>query len=622
MYYGSEEDEFSSMSMGSEELEAFGMSDSYGYGEEEEEQSLGYGYEESYEMSSDELSVEHGEDDCVDDFGIEQEEEEEPMSYEDLHATSQRNDDDLMEEEQKNWEDLLIQEDEREWHEREEDEEQGWYEREEDISYSRDEESSLDTDWSRDFWRELSWNDRIAFGLANSCDCEHCSEVMFDVMHDLSSLKVNSSELREFHICPSYAEEFSDEGWRLLGQYIANNDELESLDFSGVILTDEIISLLSTEIQRNRSAVEVINFANTGLGVEGVRGLAPILSAFTTIVILNFDANRIRDEGLDIILRALVSSPVESLLFDACGIKDFTIFDGLFPKHVFQLSLCSNMINSVGCRALAQLLQREDSALKVLLLRDNDIDDEGVGFLADSLRTNKSLTGLDLRGNPITEKGHANLAGIVNDVSSIKATLSSNHVLENVKFGFDVVEEDSEIILLDDYVDACLYSYPAQLMQDALTVNSTSDSPEQAGRRKMINTQLNIIRRNKLSRLQGLQNNGSLFADIDCPLHLLPEILALVGGHHKLSEMFAAVSTSIGILTSLSVRRKDDQLKNRRNNLSLDMRDIAGEIKSLVLAERFSREDQSRKEFLISLKWVEKSPLWSLLNGGSPLDKK
>eukprot|EP00985_Skeletonema_marinoi_P023966 scaffold16284_cov69-Skeletonema_marinoi.AAC.1 len=65
MTYGSEEDEFSSMSMGSDNLEAFGMN-SYGNSHEDEEHSMSigerYGHEESYEMSSDELSFEDGED--------------------------------------------------------------------------------------------------------------------------------------------------------------------------------------------------------------------------------------------------------------------------------------------------------------------------------------------------------------------------------------------------------------------------------------------------------------------------------------------------------------------------------------------------------------------------------
>ncbi|KAK1742614.1 hypothetical protein QTG54_007179, partial [Skeletonema marinoi] len=261
-------------------------------------------------------------------------------------------------------------------------------------------------------------------------------------------------------------------------------------------------------------------------------------------------------------------------------------------------SLCYNTINSAGCLALAQLLQREDSTLQTLLLRDNFIDDEGASILATSLRKNKTLTCLDLRGNPISEIGHGTFFSLVNDMSSIRATLSSNHTLEDVKFGkFGHFLDESDIMYLDDYyVDACLYSCKARFMQDALNVNSSLASPEQAGRKKVINTQLNIIQRDWFFRLQGVRSNDSLFSDIDC--HLLPEMLALIGEHHGLSEMYAATLTSISTLTSLSIS-KEELLKIRRTNLSLDMKDAAEEIKALLLADRFTRDDYFRKENLI-----------------------
>jgi len=564
MTYGSEEDELSmSMSMGSDDLEEFGMMASYE--EEEEQRSLGNcGYGETYEMSSDELSFEDGED-CVDDFGNELEEDE-PMSYEDFQF-SQRNDEDSSMEERI----ADCHEEDDQIYERHQEYEQGWSE---ESCSDYEESSSMDREFnsSREWCDVLCWYDMRAFGLNDGCGCENCRNMLREQIHDLPLVKVNSSQLTELHLRHLHADGFSDDGWRLLGKYIGNNNQLTHLDFSDVNLTDEITSLLSIEMQRNRS-VDVINFGHTNLGVEGIRGLAPVLSASMYKDILCFDGNaRIKDEELEIILRALASMPVRVLFLDACGIVDITISDGLFPTHVEQLTLCSNMISSNGCRALAQLLQREDSTLKELLLCDNHIDNEGAEILANSLRRNKSLTTLDLRDNRIT--GHARFLSLVNDVSSIKTTLCSNHTLENVNLGFD-----------------------SEFMNEALTVNATSTSPEQAGRRKVIDNQLNIIQRAAIACLQGVQNHGSLFSDIDCPVHLLPEILVLIGENHRLSALFAAVLTSIGSLTSLSVS-KEEMLNNRRNNLSLDMRDIAGEIKELLLADRFSREDHFRKENL------------------------
>jgi len=612
------------MSMGSDDLEAFGMN-SYGdsYEDEEHSMSIGerYGNEESYEMSNDEVSFEDGED-CVDDFGIEQEEDE-PMSYEDFQDTQRDDDDDSVEETElflglrcdeqdqlKEEQELIWKEDEIEqeriWllqeYEQEQrwKEEQAWHEREEDSSDEDDSYSSLDDRWVKygSLFKELSWFDRNAFGLTDMCACEQCIVVYMKAIHDLSLVKKNSSQLAVLELHHSYTQHFTDEGWHLLGRFIGNNNQLQRLDFSGVTLTDRNISLLSKEMRRNGS-VDEITFADTSLGVEGIRRLVPVLSS-KTMEYLCFNRNRVGDEGLEAIGRALASSPIQYLLLDDCDIKEVTISNGLFPKYLDHLSLCYNKINSAGCLALAQLLQREYSTLKTLSLRDNFIDDEGASILSTSLRKNKTLTCLDLRGNPISEIGHGAFFSLVNDMSSIRATLSSNHTLEDVRFGkFSHYPDEPDIMYLDDYyVDACLYSCGARFMQDALNVNSSLASPEQAGRKKVINTQLNIIQRDWFFRLQGVQNNDSLFSDIDCPLHLLPEMFALIGENHGLSVMFAVVCSSISTLASMSIS-KEELLKIRRTNLSLDMKDKAGEIKALLLAERFTREDHFRKENLI-----------------------
>ena len=610
--YSSEADEFSSMSMGSDDLEAFGMpSDdgcSYGQGEEYysiEERCIP---EEPYEMSSDELSVEDGEN-CVDDFGIEMEEDE-LMSYADFQAAQRNDDDDSMEEADPFRNDEQEDEHIYIWDEREQREEEEYssdcysYDVDDSFRYygTEDEESrsddftteSMTMAFERDL-KELSWFDRNAFGLTNICYCENCMAVI----HDIASVKSNSCGLTELVFCPSYTQHFTDEGWQLLGRYIGNNNQLSTLDFTGVALTDGITSLLSAEMHRNRS-VENINFTNNSLGIEGIRGLESVLRASTKLVILCFNCNRFGDKGFEIISTALHSRPVRYLLMDACDIKEVTISDGFFPKYLDELSLCYNTIDSVGCLALAHVLQRKDSTLKKLLLRDNFIDDEGARILSNSLRTNTSLMFLDLQGNPITGSGHKSFFSLVNGMASISATLASNHTLEAVEFGFNLLvdEDESHFIEFEEYVDACLFSDPAKLMKEALIINSNSASPQESGRKKVINTQLNIIERDVCSRLQGVQNNVSLFADVDCPLHLLPEILALIGENHGLSEMFAATLTSISTLISLPIS-KEERLKTRRDNLSLDMEDVAGEIKALLLADRFSREDYYRKENLM-----------------------
>jgi hypothetical protein len=62
-------------------------------------------------------------------------------------------------------------------------------------------------------------------------------------------------------------------------------------------------------------------------------------------------------------------------------------------------------------------------------LDSNKIDDEGVAVLVDAPQNNTSLKRLSLRWNDISIEGEILLLKLVNDISSIRATLQSNHTL-------------------------------------------------------------------------------------------------------------------------------------------------------------------------------------------------
>ncbi len=124
------------------------------------------------------------------------------------------------------------------------------------------------------------------------------------------------------------------------------------------------------------------------------------------------------------------------------------------------------------------------------------------------------------------------LLKLVNDISSIEATLRSNHTLRN-------------ILLIPSDADAQIH----ELIHMATAINRL---PEEAGRMKVIETQLNSVKRAELVELQG--DNQSLYSEID-PLHL-PEVLALVGRCHGQGELFVALKSSIAEVIS-TVSRKE-----------------------------------------------------------------
>ena len=201
-----------------------------------------------------------------------------------------------------------------------------------------------------------------------------------------------------------------------------------------------------------------------------------------------------------------------------------------------------NNISSDGCRGLAKLLRGGDSTLTILGLHANKIDDEGVEILVDALQHNTSLNTLSLDSNVISKQGRIMVLKLLNDISSITATLQSNHTLTKVPLS--LVENDP----IQGSIDTvCGYNKQFDLQTDNLLRHS-----EAAGRMKVIQTQLHSVIRAELMELQGV--NHSAYSEIDS-LHL-PEVLALVGRRHGQGELYVALKSSIAGVIS-TVNRKE-----------------------------------------------------------------
>jgi hypothetical protein len=310
----------------------------------------------------------------------------------------------------------------------------------------------------------------------------------------------------------------------------------------GVELTEGIISLLSAGLQRNCS-VEDIDFGDTNVGINELRCLVPILRVSNKFHSLDFGGNpTIKCEGLEIILSSMTSTALREIHFISCNVERIGIIR--LPKQLQTLTLDGNSIKAAGCNDLARLLRRDDCRLATLSLLFCDIDDEAAITLANALRVNKSVSIINLQFNKnITEKGHKSFLSVVNDISSIQNTLASNHTLREVLFGNNFEEFDDNGVKLVDTM-----SNVEKHLNDALEMNIIHGC-EEAGRKKVINAQLNIHRRDELSRLQGL-SEPSLFPD--CPIQLLPEILSLIGTNHRLSEMYPVLNAFISTLMSMT----------------------------------------------------------------------
>jgi len=127
------------------------------------------------------------------------------------------------------------------------------------------------------------------------------------------------------------------------------------------------------------------------------------------------------------------------------------------------------------------------------------------------------------------------LLKLVNDNSSIKATLQSSHTLRNIYL--DSSDADAQILMH--------FNMATEVIRE--------DSPEEAGRGgKVIETQLDSKRKAEMAELQGV--TGTVYSEIN-PLHL-PEVLSMIDECFDLGELYVALKSSIaGVISTVDERQ-------------------------------------------------------------------
>jgi Ran GTPase-activating protein (RanGAP) involved in mRNA processing and transport len=232
----------------------------------------------------------------------------------------------------------------------------------------------------------------------------------------------NASNLKKLNVSEN---NIGSEGFNLLMRALSNSP-IQELQCNGCG-----IESIEIDIDHIPQKLTSLSLANNNISADGCRGLGRLLQGVnSTLTFFSINENNIQSEGINSLWSALRNSPIKILSCSGCGIESIQI-DNHIPKKLQILNLSDNMFSVEGCRRLAKLLRGTDSKLGSLNLENSNIDDEGVAIFVNALQDNKSLTHFYLIGNEsISNKGKAMLLKLVNDISSIKATLESNHTLE------------------------------------------------------------------------------------------------------------------------------------------------------------------------------------------------
>jgi hypothetical protein len=377
---------------------------------------------------------------------------------------------------------------------------------------------------------------------SESSDDEEDEDLTVDEI--LQRVRQNDPETDIIYWCGIYEriQNMTDEEWEELGRDISNNTHLEELALHDGALSDHKMSFLFRGLTTSSTFKDMELYRNE-LSVEGVRSMVPFFQNANNLRHLFFDDNNIQSVGFNVLFRALRDSPIEHLQCHNNGIESIEIDSDHIPRNLKFISLEGNRINADGCRGLATLLQGGNTTLKSLWLCNNKIDDEGVAILVDALKNNTSLIRLVLRGNDdISSEGKIMLLKLVNDISSIKATLQSNHTLQCLDL--NDIDKD-ELLDADDKIQMHIFA------ATVINMNYVSN-PEAAGRQKVIASHLQSQNRAALCRLQEVDH--SVYNEID-PLHL-PEVFSLIGRRHGQGELYDALKTSImGLLSTVNMKK-------------------------------------------------------------------
>jgi len=380
----------------------------------------------------------------------------------------------------------------------------------------------------------------------------------------INDMRQLARRVKDFTLKRSDADRFTDQAWRLLGRYIANNTHLEKITLNDCGISNEKMASLFYELTYSTS-LRQLDLSVNSFGMDGLRSMVPLLNDTNLSYLRLSHNNNINTECFELLIQTLHGRPLQSrflksLIIGSCNITNISALETHNLPYLQTLVLTGNNIGREGFITISNLLQQE-SNLDALHLLNVGMGDEEAEILANSLNHNTKLNSLDLQRNNITERGYKAFLKLLVDMSSIKSTYNSNHTLT--------------YLWLRRRADTTMIRH----INLAVELNRQHRSSRVAGKAKVINYQLYSNKRKEMCHVQGIEYRsiGNVFTDIEPTL--LPRILALIGENHGQREFYRAliqmvpdlmscVDTS-GMMKALLVKNKAqaDSLRQQANAL-------------------------------------------------------
>ncbi|XP_051865754.1 ribonuclease inhibitor-like isoform X5 [Pristis pectinata] len=195
-----------------------------------------------------------------------------------------------------------------------------------------------------------------------------------------------------------------------LASTLSTNRSLTELDLGGNKLGDSGVKVVSEALRNPECKIQKLGLWCVGLTAAGVVDLASALSTNRSLTELDLGGNKLGDSGVKLVSEALRNPEckIQKLGLQRVGLTAAGVVDLASAlrtnRSLTELDLIDNDLGDSGVKLVSEALRNPECKIHKLDLGWTGLTDSGTNNLVSVLSTNRSLRELDLRSNSLTDR--------------------------------------------------------------------------------------------------------------------------------------------------------------------------------------------------------------------------